>query len=473
MLPNAYTKKEILENLASKGQFVDSYTLNSFFEKWQIEAIFEDEAGQEFYDKSTLDLVCEKLFAGNTSQNAGQNINSPQPSNNNSIQTEEQSQTTGQIAQPENLALNQGAAPPKAKTYAYNQPQQYGQNVQPQVPVQPQIPPPVQPQIQPQVPPPVPPQMPQYQGGMTNMQMPYSGQQQYQNVPYQQNMPYQQNVPYQQSAPIQQPYMQYNSFQNNAFPQQNVQMPQQSAQQSSWGQERTAPPKLSIGEEFSIDDPQTSKILNGISLSDGKPLMNRIKTDTGLKDYTGETALVDDLSDEEILKPLKTEKQSKTGLLSGAMEAAGITELEGQNEADAKDTPDIDDISLLSESMEAQEKFRQYVVSELAKKNVDLTPQGNEFKLDISERTINMIARTVAKKIAKNVTAILTNDKYSPQGGALKEQNEKLMQKAKELEEENKKLRLLLVESNKNINSFKSILGIFYIKIKPKAKKKK
>jgi enoyl-CoA hydratase/carnithine racemase len=58
-------------------------------------------------------------------------------------------------------------------------------------------------------------------------------------------------------------------------------------------------------------------------------------------------------------------------------------------------------MSLLSESLEAQEKLREYVVSELSKKNVDLTPKGNEFKLDISERTLNMIARSMAKKIAK------------------------------------------------------------------------
>ena len=58
MLPNAYTKKEILESLASRGHYIDDTALDSFFEKWQIEAIFENEEGQEFYDKNTLADKC-------------------------------------------------------------------------------------------------------------------------------------------------------------------------------------------------------------------------------------------------------------------------------------------------------------------------------------------------------------------------------------------------------------------------------
>ena len=61
MASNVYTKNEILQNLASKGYFVDAYTLDTFFKKWKIEAIFEDEQGSEFYDKNALDMVLNNL----------------------------------------------------------------------------------------------------------------------------------------------------------------------------------------------------------------------------------------------------------------------------------------------------------------------------------------------------------------------------------------------------------------------------
>ena len=62
MTSNVYTKSEILKNLSDKGYFIDSYTLDTFFKKWQIEAIFEDEQGSEFYDKNALDTMLNNLF---------------------------------------------------------------------------------------------------------------------------------------------------------------------------------------------------------------------------------------------------------------------------------------------------------------------------------------------------------------------------------------------------------------------------
>ena len=62
MTSNVYTKNEILQNLASKGYFIDAYTLDTLFDKWKVEAIFEDEQGCEFYDTKALDLVLENLF---------------------------------------------------------------------------------------------------------------------------------------------------------------------------------------------------------------------------------------------------------------------------------------------------------------------------------------------------------------------------------------------------------------------------
>ena len=72
MASNVYTKNEILQSLASKGYFIDAYTLDTFFEKWKVEAIFEDEQGSEFYDKNALDLVMDNLFNSPQEQGGAQ-----------------------------------------------------------------------------------------------------------------------------------------------------------------------------------------------------------------------------------------------------------------------------------------------------------------------------------------------------------------------------------------------------------------
>lgn len=138
------------------------------------------------------------------------------------------------------------------------------------------------------------------------------------------------------------------------------------------------------------------------------------------------------------------------------------------------DIEEIDDMSLLSESFEAQEKLRQYVISELSKKNLDITPPKGEFKLDVSEKTLNMIAKAMGKKIAKYVCQFCAQDlgaainKKDSKGS---QEYKKLEKKANELEEQNKKLRLLLIESNRNLNSYKPSIFGFYRKVKPEPNK--
>lgn len=178
-------------------------------------------------------------------------------------------------------------------------------------------------------------------------------------------------------------------------------------------------------------------------------------------------------------------QRKKVSILAGALEATGQTQLaqklenaiDGNKPQIVEEEPsqvpedeDFDDISLLSESFEAQEKFKEYVLSEMAKKNMDITPpSNNEFKLDISEKTINMVARTLAKKIAKHVNALCSQDMVASEKlNILKEHNQKLEKRAKELEDQNKKLRLLLTESNKNLNSYQPSFFGFYRKITPK-----
>ena len=341
MASNVYTKNEILQSLASKGYFIDAYTLDTFFEKWRIEAIFEDEQGTEFFDKHALDLILENLFSAK---------NEPEKKEEETPKIEQ----TAEIQAP-------------------------------------------QPEIQPQV-------------------------------------------------EINQPIQHQDNFEIKE-------------------------------EKLQINDNVTANLLNNIELSDGTPLINKIQENPDFSADIIQPQKIDEPSTSNIPVIENNETQNtKPGILAGAMEGlSGDNIIQQNNDFDntqiippTDDNSDFDDISLLSESLEAQEKFRQYVVSELVKKNVDLNPKSNEFKLDISERTLNMIARTMAKKIAKYVNTIFSADaKNATQLENVKEENKKLAQRTKELEEQNRKLKLLLAESNKNLNSYKpSIFGL-YKKVNP------
>ncbi len=415
MASNVYTKNEILQSLASKGYFIDAYTLDTFFQKWKVEAIFEDEQGSEFYDKNALDLVMENLFNSPEEQGAQEEV-----------ELRVLKEPEAQVQQPQQPQVQQVQQPQVAQVQA-QQPQMQAQSY---------------------------PQATQFQ------------------QPYQQ--PYQQ--PFVQQQP-QQPFVQYQQPYQQPFVQQQY---NQQYQEVSFNQAQQAP-------NFSINDPETNSILNNISLSDGTPLMNKVQ-DVQQETYIDYEMLRKETEEElgllptepvmdSIFAPKKEEK--KMGILEGAMIAAGQEPEPSDSEGNATDaevippnsddTSDFDDMSLLSESLEAQEKFREYVVSELSKKNMDLTPpKGGEFKLDVSERTINMIARTMAKKIASHVSKLISNGALnSGQMTELQEQNQKLEQKTHDLEDQIKKLRLLLAESNRNLNSYKpSIFGL-YKKVPP------
>ncbi len=378
MASNVYTKSEILQTLASKGYFIDAYTLDTFFKKWKVESIFEDEQGSEFYDKNVLDIIQNNLFNGKDNQNA----------------------------------MNSGTEVIRELS------------PRPAPMPQPQIPP----QVLPQMPPQVPPQMPQY-----GYQQPYS-------------MP--------------------------------PQMPQYGYQQQA---PQMMPPKQEPVKKATPIDRQTADILDNISLSDGSSLLDKMKDVPSLDELgdIGDVKLKDDIFDDQPAAPKI--KEQKVGILEGAMQLGGEEfPKDPNNDAmmlqNSANSDEFDDMSLLSESLEAQEKFKEYVISELQRKNADFNPnnlpQGNEFKLDISERTISMIARTMAKKIAKNINQIFTTEaKNLPELENLKEENKKLGQRTKELEEQNKKLRLLLSENKKYLSSFKpSIFGL-YKKIDPDKEK--
>lgn len=55
-----YTISQIKEKLNEKTYFVDETTILKFLKNWKVEAIYEDENGEEFYD----DVALEKIFKG-------------------------------------------------------------------------------------------------------------------------------------------------------------------------------------------------------------------------------------------------------------------------------------------------------------------------------------------------------------------------------------------------------------------------
>ncbi len=58
---NALSKSAILTKLALDGYFIDLLTLNSFIKEWQIEAIYENEFGVEFFDNTSYEAILNKL----------------------------------------------------------------------------------------------------------------------------------------------------------------------------------------------------------------------------------------------------------------------------------------------------------------------------------------------------------------------------------------------------------------------------
>lgn len=448
-----FTKSEILQTLAKRGYFIDSYTLDTFFQKWKIEAIFEDEQGGEFFDKNSLELVLNKLF-NDTLEIQQKEENEAQPRILSQIDAEVRKKFyEDYIVEEDKEEVIE--MPKKVKNQAFEHSQYQQFNTSSQMP-----------------------NMQQYNPNMQNQYIPNP--QFFQGFPPQ----YQQFVqpnPYQQ--PQFQQFGQYQQFGQNFNPQ----------NQELMNQYQSMRPNAQNNNVFMSDivnNPELD-ILRDISLSDGTPLINKVADLPIPNASTRPSEMTRPVVD--VVKPIEKKeekKEKKLGILAGALEAQGIefnpdgedekkenkeeTDSLNQEEQSQEVTPlgeddDYDDMSLLSESFEAQEKFKEYIVSQMTKKNIDLTPPPmptNEFKLDISEKTIGMVARTMAKKIAKHVSSLTSQDtKANEKLLAIQEQNKRLEVRANELEEQNRKLRLLLAESNKNLNSYKPTIFGFYKKV--------
>ena len=141
MASNVYTKNEILQNLASKGFFIDAYTLDTFLDKWKVEAVFEDEQGSEFYDKNTLELVLSNLFNANNDEpkeTIQEEVRTLTTLQNQNVQPQIQPETQPQI-QPQ-VQIQQPMQQPQVQVQQITQPQIQPMQVQPQqVQTQPQM----------------------------------------------------------------------------------------------------------------------------------------------------------------------------------------------------------------------------------------------------------------------------------------------------------------------------------------------
>ncbi len=103
------------------------------------------------------------------------------------------------------------------------------------------------------------------------------------------------------------------------------------------------------------------------------------------------------------------------------------------------------------------------ILREIVKQTADVVPQ-NAFKLDISQGTLDMIAKTIAKKIAIKLNSYykLNSSKQNAKLQLFRERTIELKEKNQMLAEENKKLKARLLETNRELESYKpTIFGLF------------
>lgn len=387
METKVYSKNDILQKLAQDGFFVDYLTLDSFFKKYKIEAIFEDENGSEFFDKSAYDILVTNV-------------------------------------------LKRPLTPPKEELFEEQSVEQTTDSTifsdLAETPVQ-------------------------------------------ENIPNatQEDLPAQEHQEAADTADF--------NFETstNDIPQ-GKKVSLENIKWYRW-------------DDVSADLTDDNNKKEDVEIIDSENTQNVVTTKN-----TAEAEPMESLQFETpSVEPQEHVPQTQESYWNAQPEVQNV-----QNQSQEQETPeneqsiddnsiqpappvppeeDFDDINLLSDSLEAQEKFQKYIVSELAKKNIDLSLQKpeNAFKFDISEKTLNMIARAIAKKIAKQVSAVLSNnDGNNTKLIQAEKKSEILEQRVATLEEQNKKLKLLLVESNKNLNSYKPTFFGLYRFVRRKTKKR-
>ena len=92
-----------------------------------------------------------------------------------------------------------------------------------------------------------------------------------------------------------------------------------------------------------------------------------------------------------------------------------------------------------------------------------MAPQ-NAFKLDISNRTLDMIAKSIAKKIAVKLNDYykLNSSKQEEKLKLFRDRTIDLKEKNQALAQENQKLKNTLMETRRDLNSYKpTIFGLY------------
>ena len=390
METKVYSKNDILQKLAQDGFFVDYLTLDSFLRKYKIEAIFEDENGSEFFDKSAYDILVANVLKKPVMQQV-------QPQ----VQQEHIYEQQTQFQQPvqNNIVNEQFSA-------------QNNQNAQAQIPQEPQV----------------------------------------QNPPPAQEVKVEQEV-------VNEP----NKEKDKKVSLENIKWYRWDDVSADLTTDEVQENVKIIQSDKKEEDVEASAHSTEEQNSQANVSAENINEPQTQATYwnTPQNNATDAISEEQV------------NSASSSATQASINEIMATPEGSEDD---FDDIELLSDSIQAQEKFQKYIVNELAKKNIDLSMQKpeNAFKFDISEKTLNMIARAIAKKIAKQVSAVLSNnDGNNVKLIQAEKRSQALEQKIATLEEQNKKLKLLLVESNKNLNSYKPTFFGFYRFVRNKTKKRK
>ena len=374
MESKVYSKNDILNKLAQDGFFVDYLTLDSFLKKYKIEAIFEDDDGNEFFDKSAYDILVENVL--------GRKIQKESPKQDSIEET-----LPADIAQPIEEKNNETWQPVEQVFEESNVVSQDASEINKEIPLE--------------------------------------------------------NIKWHRWDDVS-----VELVDNNSQSEQNI-----------------------IDGELPIEKQEDISVVE-----------NNLEQET----LSNDTAPVDNFVEELPQTPPAVETQQEYWNSEPVAESPNIQEKPTTEESKKEiqqimSTPDegdedFDDIGLLSDSIQAQEKFQKYIVNELAKRNIDVTPPKpeNAFKFDISEKTLNMIARAIAKKIAKQVSMVLSTDqKNNTKLIQAEKKSQMLEQKVNSLEEQNKKLKLLLAQSNKNLNSYKpTFFGLYrFVKRKPEKRK--
>ena len=103
------------------------------------------------------------------------------------------------------------------------------------------------------------------------------------------------------------------------------------------------------------------------------------------------------------------------------------------------------------------------IIREIVKQTTDVAPQ-NAFKLDISNRTLDMIAKSIAKKIAVKLNDYykLNSSKQEEKLKLFRDRTIDLKEKNQALAQENQKLKNTLMETRRDLNSYKpTIFGLY------------